>query len=354
MKKLLLTIISAILFQQCNTTEPPIKVEKNPRTYDWTIDTLSYPSSLQTRMQSIWGSSPENMYVAGDCDDIRGQLWHYDGKQWASIYNAFGVAYTPYVVYGFSTNDIWVAGGSWAGTGTLDSAFVIHYDGSSWNRINAYGGKAITTIWGRSPKDIWFGGLNGTLFHWDGVTVKRDTLPIYIPLNADPFYQLSIYGKATDDETYFMITDLTFQTHTYLFVRKQNNWSVIDSSLWGYSRAKVWVSEKGNIYETGSGGFFRWNGNSWDNILGWFSGFTSGIEALSESENNMFIVGWDFPEVGKIRGLVFHYNGDNFYLYENLRLDDVRFIDVWWNGEEVFIVGSTFNFPQKSIILHGK
>jgi hypothetical protein len=349
-KILILLAVSIIIFQQCDTTEPPANVKKNPREYTWTVDTLLYPESLQTLMSSIWGSSANNIYVTGHCDDIKGQLWHFDGTQWTSLYISMGFAYTPYAIFGFSSNNIWIAGERIYDNPNpppnfIDSSFIMKYDGNSWKNIIVHG-RSLYTIWGNSPDNIWFGGLNGILFHWDGTSIKKDSIPYFAPEYSQVF---SIYGKSSD-EAYFMLYSSLIQDHMYLFMRKQNNWSVIDSTVWGWTRDKLWISEYANIYETGSSGFFKWNGSRWDNLLGDFNGFTFGIEALSE--NNMFIVGWDFAT--PIRGLVYHYNGKDFYLYENLKLDDVTFYDAWWNGTEVFIVGTTGRYPQKTIILLGK
>ena len=345
-----------IFFQYCSHPTGPV-MNKDPRNYTWTIDTLYYPGSLQTMLNSIWGSSSNNIYAVGHSDEARGQIWHFDGKQWTSMNIFMGFAYTPYVIFGFSPNDIWIAGERIYDNynpppNFIDSSFIMHFDGSSWKRIYAYGGKLIETIWGRAPNDIWFGGLNGTLFHWDGTSIRRDTLPIYIPLNADPYYNFhSIYGLPTG-EIYFLVSAPLPQTRMYLFMRRQNNWSVIDSNLLGWVRNRLWVRDNENIYETGEDGFFKWNGNGWDNLLGQFNGTTIPLAALSD--DNIFIAGLYYPEPGKINGLVYHYNGKDFYSFEKLKLYDVSFLGSWWNGTDVFIVGYTHKFPQKTIILHGK
>ncbi len=102
-----------ILLVACDkSTEPSDNEIKDPRKYTWTIDTLEYPGEFDISMKSIWGSSPSDVYVVGTCSDANGQMWHYDGKEWKSFHLQFGVAYTPFTVFGFDNNDIWVAGGS--------------------------------------------------------------------------------------------------------------------------------------------------------------------------------------------------------------------------------------------------
>lgn len=348
--KIILFAFSLLIFQQCSSSTEPV-INKNPREYTWTIDTLFHPESIQTNMRSIWGSSASDVYTAGHSDDIRGNLWHFDGKSWNNLtvtndlYCDFGE------VFGFSADNIWIAGSRYYSNPSpppnfLDSTLILNFNGS-WENIKPAGGRTLRTVWGSSPNDVWFGGLSGSLlFHWNGTSVKRDSIPYPIP---DYSQISSISGRSVGD-AYFLLSAPTGQT--FLFINKQNNWSIIDSSAW--FRNKVWVSDEGNIYETGQVGFYKWTGSSWTNLLGWFAGSTIGIEATSET--NMFIVGRgsSVGPGGKYTGLVFHYNGNNFYLYENLKLDDVIFLDAWSNGSEVFIVGYTLSFPEKTIILHGK
>jgi len=350
-KAILLSVAVIILSLQCNNPTEPIK-NKDPREYSWTIDTLFYPESIQTRLARIWASSSNDVYCVGTSDDVKGQIWHFDGKQWTSMHIFMGFAYTPNTVFGFSSDNVWIAGQREYDNPNpppnfIDSSFAMHYDGSTWKRVTTPKGDRINSIWGSSPNDIWFGGFDGTkIFHWDGVSIKRDSIPYYTPENTQV---ISIYGSALG-EVYFLLTAPSWQT--YLFMFKQNNWSVIDSSAW--FRNNVWVSDKGNIFESGQVGFYKWTGSNWDNLLGWFDGSTIGIAGTSE--NNIFIVGYGSTTGpgGQYTSLVYHYNGEDFHLYENLKMSDVKFYDAWMNESEVFIVGQTNKFPQKSIILHGK
>lgn len=358
--KIILFAVSLLFLQQCsNPTGPPINEIKDPRNYSWTIDTLFYPTSIQTNMRSIWGSAANNVYAVGYSDEVRGTVWRFDGNSWKNFdYLTSGVNYDFGEVYGFSANDIWMAGTRYDNNPSpppnfLDSSFIFHFNGV-WEYFKPVGVR-LESVWGSSSTDIWFGGRNNTLYHWNGTSIKQDSVPYSTPEYSQI---VSISGNILTGEVYFLLLTTdgpSGQTHMYLYMKKQNNWSVVDSSIYGYTRNKVWVGEKGNIYETGDVGFFKWNGSGWDNILGTdlFDGVKIfGIEALSE--NNMFIVGWSYPSGGKLTGLVYHYNGKDFYLYENLKLDNVDFLDAWSDGKEVFIVGQTFGLPSKTIILHGK
>jgi hypothetical protein len=62
-----LLIISFCLFTSpaCKEDEPPCTTcppqVKDPRTYSWTVDTISYPGSFQTLMTRMWASGPDNV-----------------------------------------------------------------------------------------------------------------------------------------------------------------------------------------------------------------------------------------------------------------------------------------------------
>ena len=339
-------VLLITLFVACNnSTEPQVDETKDPREYTWTIDTLEYPGEFQTGLRSIWGSSPSDVYAVGHCSDIQGQMWHFDGKQWKSFYVPFGVAYIPGKVYGFGKNDIWI-GGDFSNNSGIP-AFLIHYNGSTWNRVNLPDSAlSIESIGGFGPNDVWFGGINGTLLHWDGTSISKEPLPIKIPYNVEPLSNfLSIAGNNSTGNYFFVRSP---EYRSYLLRYSQNNYTIIDSNSW--YREKLWVSEKGNLYQTGEVGFYRWNGNGWDNLLPNQIITTAGIAATSE--NNIFISG-----IKSNSGFVYHYNGNDFYLYENLQLQNVSLYDAWTDGKEVFILGANYfdlNSTLKTIILHGK
>ena len=89
LKDVILTLIIIIVFLNVSCKEepitPPDNKVKNPREYSWTIDTLSYPGSLQTFMRDIWASSPSDVYVVGSNDQAYGHMFHYDGKNWTAV-----------------------------------------------------------------------------------------------------------------------------------------------------------------------------------------------------------------------------------------------------------------------------
>ncbi|MDZ7375717.1 MAG: hypothetical protein ONB13_03765 [candidate division KSB1 bacterium] len=142
--------------------KPTPEPAKDPRQYSWTVDTLSYPSSFQTLMGRIWASSPQNVYVVGHCNDIFGQMYHFDGKVWLPIPFKYWGPIGLTDIYGFSSDDIWVVGQQYHQTGRDSLGYpiyywsnrIIHYNGSTWQKVLDEGGQTLVSVWGISASDI--------------------------------------------------------------------------------------------------------------------------------------------------------------------------------------------------------
>src|SRR5262245_26005951 len=65
-------------------------------------------------------------------------------------------------VWGTSATDVWAVG---------EAATLLHFDGSTWRRIN-FGTDVtnIESVWGSAPDDVWAAGNYGVIVHWDGST----------------------------------------------------------------------------------------------------------------------------------------------------------------------------------------
>jgi len=345
----------------CNDriVDPPLK---NPREYTWTIDTLAYPGSIQTLMYDVWASSPQDVYVVGHNERAGGRMWHYDGRAWTSVKlhilegGPFTNIGTLSGVQGFRSNDIFVTGEKvYQNTNPppnfLDSSLVLRYDGTRWQEVKFERQRVLQSIWGRNPNDIWFGGINGTLYHYDGVTMRKDSVPLLIPKDADPFYNFYSITGSHDGDVYMLLyapyPRLGGERY-YIFARHTGTWVTIDSVFSSY-RKRLWMSPSGSLYAVGHG-VYRRVGNSWQQLFGDELN-TFGI--AGSEDNNMFIVGAGFRN-GLYYGVVHHYNGSAWFQFDNFLLPDVILYDVWTDGREVFAVGNTTRFPQVSIVVHGK
>jgi hypothetical protein len=105
----------------------PEEIKPGSRDYAWTVDTISIFSN---NFMSIWGSSPEDMWGVGPGGALNITIWHFDGKKWTTDYKSRSIS--PYCIYGFAKNDIWMAG---------MNGKIWHYDGNSWSETQPAGNK---------------------------------------------------------------------------------------------------------------------------------------------------------------------------------------------------------------------
>jgi hypothetical protein len=347
-------------FSSCKDSpvEPP---RKDPRTYTWTIDTLAYPGSFQTNMQDIWGSSPTDVYVVGHNDRNRGLMWHFDGAKWTDVKLSTtqgGNVQGPIdliAISGFASNDIWAVGKRLYDNPTpppnfLDSSLIIRFDGRQWREITLHEARSLNSIWGLSSSNLWSGGWTNKLFHYNGIVWQADSLPVIV--QSGGFFQINaIEGNYTGEV--FIAGNTHYnnlaKTVFYFFRKKMQTWTMVDSFVvqpshienkWGY--VDLWTSPSGELYSCGRG-IHKWNGTIWTQL---FDHPNILYRIAGTSDNNIFVVGH--------LGTVLHFNGRDWYQFKQFANPDAVLGGVWTDGTEVFVVGFTAAYPQKTLIFHGK
>lgn len=342
-------LILVSVFISCNNgTEP---TEKDPRFLSWSVDTLHYPNSVQTQMSELWASSINDVYAIGHCSSPRGNLYHYDGNTWYNIdLNAGGGGpingfYRTNDVFGFSENDVYVVGEK-SNTGIEPQSMIVHFNGSEWEEVEVPAKGELFSIWGNSPDDIWAGGNFGTLFHYNGAQWNLDSLPHQG--YAEFEYSLSINEiKGFSSEIMYLYSYSLFPGYSALrhFFKYDNSEFFIVDSTWEPTY-ELWISPPGNLYKAAIEGIYIWAGSKWEKISEFFQAY--GIHGTSDE--NIFVTGEAF---GKYR--VMHYNGSDWYEYESLQTESVRYRDIFTIDDEVFVCGYTKGgWPNKTVILNGK
>jgi hypothetical protein len=142
----ILVIIFILISLQCDTTEPPVDdLPPGRRDYVWTIDTIS-SGSFQTYLTSIWGSSPNDVWICGFDSDRSKSIMHFDGQKWSPAQNIplQSFAISPNIVSGVDVNYFIIAGGSkylnpQPPPVYYDSALIMRYINGSWN-VTSIGG----------------------------------------------------------------------------------------------------------------------------------------------------------------------------------------------------------------------
>lgn len=334
--------MALLVFQHgCKDTGTEPVFPKNPREYTWTVDTLiAHPDAIQTWMWDIYGTSPQNVYVVGHTDwtgvNGNGIMWRYDGTRWSIVNQGFREISLNSIT-GFGPSNIYAAGSKGS------DALILHFNGTSWTQtiLPGYG---LFTIRGSSPSNIWAGGWGGTVFRFDGAQ--------WIRVSADERLNFKDFA-VTNQKTYAIAYRVDEQPH---------------DTLWYYSLC--------------------WNGQQWDTLDVWLNSGantpTFGAQSLSVIDGELYSAGTPFPHgtglfklvggkwidihgnirVAKVFGMsnesffgvgssgkVYHFNGSNWYQFEQFKSNEFDFWSGWTDGREAFIVGHNF---RKSIVLHGR
>jgi hypothetical protein len=351
-----------ILFQSGCKNNPVDAPIKNPREYTWTIDTIAYPGSFQTSMRDIWGSSSKDVYVVGHNDQNRGAMWHFDGSKWSDVKlsilqgGTIEGAMDLRALVGLRSNSVFAVGERIYSNPSpppnfLDTSRIIHFNGLQWLEEPLSRSKGLWSISATRQDLLWCCGDGGALYKYEGGLWQKDSVQLSIPLGAD--YTLwDIKGNPLFDETYMLgyIHQNEFaRTKYYFFTRRMGRWNLTDSLIVepGHVEVKfgesgLWVSPEGTLYSYGSG-IFRWTGSSWLKVL---SPRAFVEKMIGTGEKNIFVVG----DLGEI----LQYNGVDWYEFTNLGFADITYTCAWTDGSDVFFVGFTSSYPQKTIIIHGR
>jgi len=353
MVRIVVVMALFILTLNCkHSVEPPPNngPDTTSHNFTWEYDTLAYPRSDQTLIESLWGSSENDVYAVGHNDRGLGTIWHWDGDTWKSLVNYEGPIDPYYLrggsyyqVYGTSKEDVWVVGSNVRGTypDFIRQELILHYNGYEWIKKEFDGDGAIS-VWGISADDVWFGTIDSELIHFDGDNWTVLKLGFKAQIN-------SIAGLSTD-EVYATASGWGNQapddsSFNYFLKYDGFDWKVLDDYLYTGDKSTIkfggslWSDLKTQkIYSSGYH-IYLWINEEWITISNIARGYING-----SSENNMFTINW--------WGSVYHYNGKTWKKLSQLpKLD---FSSVWCNDKYVFISAYIFDNVQKSVTIRGK
>ncbi|MBK7104981.1 MAG: hypothetical protein IPH62_06835 [Ignavibacteriae bacterium] len=170
----LITVFAISIFYLNSCDEGPTepKIEPGRRDYVWEIDTLKMP--FFSSLDKIWGSSENDVWAIGPGGDLSNTIYHFDGGKWDTDGISRGIS--PISICGFGHNDVWIGG--------LEGR-IWHYNGVEWKeRLRLphpqflYSG--FMDIYGDKSSDIYAVGFvdstdgrKGIIFHYDGIEWKR-------------------------------------------------------------------------------------------------------------------------------------------------------------------------------------
>lgn len=275
-----ITLTVAMLFNSCGTEPPSPDDNNNPYLeYEWTIDTLKNPNGYGVVPWSIWGSSPQSIWIAGFNLAGQSELFSWNGIIWKRLTPDLGFNYDLSAIIGFDQNDVYIAGYKiLVDTVQHSESIILHYNGRNWQQESIpIKGDALLFISGMSS-NIWACGNNGALYYktsgnWVKVSFDErkylgllselpDLGPIYVAPNGEVFLMNKYYNYKTYNDT------------AMLYFSKYSNgtWTDLDSCRlvnvdgipMGYkfgNMAMFGVNEN-EIYSTGDA-IYKFDGIDW-------------------------------------------------------------------------------------------
>ena len=266
------------------------------------------PMNLSTTLDDLWdveSISASDVWAVGNYNapgiSTQAELLHYNGTNW--IHQPLPINPSSSYLYSLdalSPVDIWAAGGQ--GATPTRPAYVIHYDGSSWNEIpvppvGSYR-NSFYAIDALSASDVWAVGHYGNMagdfhtlaMHWNGSNWANIPLPSNV--SSPPGELLNLKAISSND---------------------------------------IWAS---GYYLTGGAITLHWDGNSWTNYLP----ATGGNPFAGLATNNIFSFGENIK----------HWDGSSWTITDSLiqlsspsLLNAVTFSngDIWTCGRTIDTTG---------------
>ncbi|MEW6654378.1 MAG: hypothetical protein AB1394_13080 [Bacteroidota bacterium] len=334
---ILLTALLTTFSCKESITEPEPPAGR--RDYVWKVDTLAIPFMTFNR---IWGSDTNDVWIVGPGGDLDKTIYHYDGKAWKK----YGISrpFSPLSVWGFGKNNVWFGG---------REGKIWHYDGSTLHENKLFETTqekyiGFQEIWGDSPTNIYAVGYSGddenrtaVIAHYNGL---KWGLTDFTELKKYTFLRIRKAGTNSNNYYLFGIKDEP-QTGDLL-------------SIWEYgggTKIKLIYEGRDNL---SSGAFiqiidnqlYHTIGNTINNYLGGrFKEVLQvkvpnfGTQIFGRNKNDILL---------RMTDGIAHYNGNDIeYLYRFNRRTSIT--DAFLFENEVFFLA--FDLTNgNDLIFHGK
>ncbi|RMI13168.1 MAG: hypothetical protein D6681_06115 [Calditrichaeota bacterium] len=357
---LLLSLLMAISCKKNPTPgePPPTGPDTTSHHFAWQIDTFGTENSVFFDVAVI---DENNIWAVGEIHTAQTDTFdslgnwvppynavHWDGRHWELRRINFylcpnGTSPTPFpiqAVYAFSENDIWFTRG----------ASFVHWDGirfvhdCSMNRII---GGSIQRIWGKNSENLYAVGYSGTIIHYDGQHWQE--------MDSGTDVDLTDIWGSPDGSIVWACGWKDLPPKTVLLKQSSGSWEVVyedeqhltslrQDSLSGVL-ISLWTNTSDSLYLLSTTGIYTAPAHTtgvarrlWNQSL-FLPGFPRRIRG--RAANDLVMVG-DF-------GMVGHYNGASWKLYEELT-GRIRSRSVVFNGAGILAVGVDVASNQATII----
>jgi len=343
---LFLPVVVMLLGTTCsdNTSEPPpanVTVE-GPSSHDWRWEyTIIDPANTKGHLWDV-------CYINDNCIWAVGQIEHkgenynacrWDGNEWKleKVYDLIPDSNTEpdvhqlYTVYGTDPDYIWFCGGTyfilWNGKEYItDHSLIIPL-------LSAHG--TLRESWGNAPNNIYMGGTNGEIVHYDGHRWKRLENDIEQDITA-------IHGNGDTVLVAATGPGDAGPTAFYTIVGEKVEFFAQDSLVHGVHA--LWFSHLDDIYAEGDGSS-HFNGHEWLKFRSKMGGLGNDMAANSR---------WDILVAGAV-STIRHYNNEDWKQWMpipgldyhvclngcTIRGDEAWAVGLLTQGTEVLIVKGT-------------
>lgn len=225
----------------------PTPASEAPR---WTVDHASEDGVLL----SVWGSGPDDVWVAGGQTDDALVL-HGDGTTWERV--DVGARELLWWVYGFGTDDLYAVG---------NNGLILYFDGATWDRVESGTTHSLYGVWGATEDDVWIvgGDPNGP----DGSAVvlrgsKRSFTEAELPDGLAPRALFKAYGHGVDDVVVVGTDGTVLRFDGARWDREETPTTEPLFSMWGRSRSDVYA-----VGGYDGGELLHFDGQTWSRLSG--------------------------------------------------------------------------------------
>ena len=240
---------------------------------------LSSAVTINT-LRQVWGSSPSNVYAAGDDGLVR-----FDGASWKTT--SVGPTYKLRDVWGSNPTDVWVVG---------DSGTMLHNSGGGWKKFTPPSTGTLYYVMGSSPGNLYVTASDGLYRLKNYLWSPKEKL----------VYSFTSVGQPhviSASEVYVMQT--SGSKHRALLVYNGTSWKSLGAF---YTTAQVWATGPGNIYlwRSTSSVLHHYKGSKWTTVnTGLVTSTKSAIGYLwGSNPTNIYAAG--------AKGPISHYDGVKF------------------------------------------
>ena len=140
-------------------------------------------------LNDVWGSRSQDVWAVGTTSAHKGFVIHWNGSQWEKAADSLGAGLVD--IHGNAADNAWAVG---------PSSTVARWDGNQWSQVSGAPAGEFVSVVTNGPGDVWIADAEGKYQHWDGdvwkETVVADTVPTTVAaLAATPGHEVISVGE---------------------------------------------------------------------------------------------------------------------------------------------------------------